>query len=87
MSEYQVLTFVAAFAFIYSLIASRLEKTSVNGALVYVAVVMVIGEKLPGNDTIVAVVMWTIVLSVILHGLSANLLASAYGERVGDAEI
>jgi NhaP-type Na+/H+ or K+/H+ antiporter len=58
-----------------------------RGLASIVFVVMVIGEKLPGNDTIVAVVMWTIVLSVILHGLSANLLASAYGERVGDADI
>jgi NhaP-type Na+/H+ or K+/H+ antiporter len=58
-----------------------------RGLASIVFVVMVIGEKLPGNDTIVAVVMWTIVLSVVLHGLSANLLASAYGARVGDAEI
>jgi NhaP-type Na+/H+ or K+/H+ antiporter len=58
-----------------------------RGLASIVFVVMVIGEQLPGNDTIVAVVMWTIVLSVILHGLSANILASAYGERVGDAEI
>jgi NhaP-type Na+/H+ or K+/H+ antiporter len=58
-----------------------------RGLASIVFVVTVIGEKLPGNDTIVAVVMWTIVLSVILHGVSANLLASAYGERVGDADI
>ncbi len=30
----------------------------------------------------VAVVAWTIVLSVVLHGLSANRLAAAYGARV-----
>ena len=42
---------------------------------------MVIAEKLPGNDTIVAVVVWTIILSVLLHGLSANPLASLYGAR------
>jgi NhaP-type Na+/H+ or K+/H+ antiporter len=58
-----------------------------RGLASIVFVVMVIGEKLPGNDTIVAVVVWTIVLSVVLHGLSANLLASAYGARVGDADI
>jgi NhaP-type Na+/H+ or K+/H+ antiporter len=58
-----------------------------RGLASIVFVVMVIGEKLPGNDTIVAVVMWTIVLSVMLHGLSANRLASAYGARVGDAPI
>lgn len=58
-----------------------------RGLASIVFVVMVIGEKLPGNDTIVAVVVWTIVLSVVLHGLSANLLASLYGKRVGDGEI
>jgi NhaP-type Na+/H+ or K+/H+ antiporter len=58
-----------------------------RGLASIVFVVMVIGEKLPGNDTIVAVVVWTIVLSVVLHGLSANLLASMYGKRVGNADI
>ena len=58
-----------------------------RGLASIVFVVMVIAEKLPGNNTIVAVVVWTIVLSVVLHGLSANVLASAYGRRVGDADI
>ena len=35
MSEYQVLTILAAFAFFYSVVASRLERTPINGALVY----------------------------------------------------
>ncbi len=35
MSEYQVLTVLAAFAFFYSLLASRLEKTPVSGAVIY----------------------------------------------------
>jgi NhaP-type Na+/H+ or K+/H+ antiporter len=52
-----------------------------RGLASIVFVVMVIAEKLPGNDTIVAVVSWTIVLSVVLHGLSANPLASLYGAR------
>ena len=34
----QVLSVVAAFAFLYSLFASRLERTIINGALVYVLV-------------------------------------------------
>jgi NhaP-type Na+/H+ or K+/H+ antiporter len=45
MSEYQVLTIFAAFAFVYSIIASRLERTPVNGALVYVAVGMLLGPQ------------------------------------------
>jgi NhaP-type Na+/H+ or K+/H+ antiporter len=53
-----------------------------RGLASIVFVVMVIGEKLPGNDTIVAVVAWTIVLSIVLHGLSANPLAAKYGRRV-----
>jgi NhaP-type Na+/H+ or K+/H+ antiporter len=53
-----------------------------RGLASIVFVVMVIGEKLPGNDTIVAVVVWTIVLSIVLHGLSANPLAAKYGRRV-----
>ena len=53
-----------------------------RGLASIVFVVMVIAEKLPGNDTIVAVVAWTIVLSVLLHGLSANRLAALYGARV-----
>ncbi|TWU37462.1 cation:proton antiporter [Novipirellula artificiosorum] len=52
-----------------------------RGLASIVFVVMVIAEKLPGNDTIVAVVVWTIILSVLLHGLSANPLASLYGAR------
>ncbi|TWT81259.1 K(+)/H(+) antiporter NhaP2 [Planctomycetes bacterium CA13] len=53
-----------------------------RGLASIVFVVMVVGEKLTGNDTIVAVVVWTIVLSIVLHGLSANPLAAKYGARV-----
>jgi NhaP-type Na+/H+ or K+/H+ antiporter len=45
MSEYQILTVFAGFAFAYSLMASRLEKTPVNGALVYVAAGMLSGPQ------------------------------------------
>ena len=48
MSEYQILTVFAAFAFAYSLIASRLEKTPINGALVYVVMGMLCGPHLLG---------------------------------------
>ncbi len=53
-----------------------------RGLASIVFVVMVIAEKLPGNDTIVAVVAWTIMLSILLHGLSANPVAAWYGARV-----
>jgi len=45
MSEYQVLTIFAAFAFVYSIIASRLERTPINGALVYVGAGMLLGPQ------------------------------------------
>lgn len=48
MSEYQILTVVAAFAFFYSLVASRLEKTPINGALVYVVVGFLCGPDVFG---------------------------------------
>jgi NhaP-type Na+/H+ or K+/H+ antiporter len=35
MSEYQLLTVLAGFAFFYSVVASRLERTPINGAVVY----------------------------------------------------
>ncbi len=52
-----------------------------RGLASIVFAVMVINKKLPGNDLIVAVVSWTIILSVLLHGLSANPLAKLYGAR------
>ena len=48
MSEYQIITVFAAFAFAYSLIALQLEKTPVNGALVYVLIGMLCGPHLLG---------------------------------------
>lgn len=53
-----------------------------RGLASIVFAVMVAGVHLPGNDTIMAVVTWTIVLSIIAHGLSANPLASHYGAQV-----
>jgi NhaP-type Na+/H+ or K+/H+ antiporter len=38
--------------------------------------VIVMNEKLPGNDTIILTAICTILLSVIGHGLSANPLVS-----------
>ena len=43
MSEYQIIAVIAAFVFLYCLIASRLERTWFNGALVYVACGLAIG--------------------------------------------
>jgi NhaP-type Na+/H+ or K+/H+ antiporter len=43
MSEYQILTVLAAFAFCYSVIASRLERTPISGAVVYLFAGLVCG--------------------------------------------
>ncbi len=43
--------------------------------------VIVLNEKLPGNDTIIAVAGGTVVLSVIAHGISANPLVNAIARR------
>jgi hypothetical protein len=48
MSEYQILTVFAAFAFVYSLVASRLEKTPINGAFVYVTAGIILGPHVLG---------------------------------------
>lgn len=48
MSEYQAITVVSAFVLAYSLVASRLEKTLVSGAIVYVAAGMLLGPQLFG---------------------------------------
>jgi NhaP-type Na+/H+ or K+/H+ antiporter len=53
-----------------------------RGLASIVFIVMVVGEKLPGNDTLVSTVVWTILLSVIAHGLTANPLSKVYSERV-----
>ena len=46
--DYSDLAVIAAFAFLYSLVASRLEKSRVNGALVYVVVGFLCGSDVFG---------------------------------------
>jgi NhaP-type Na+/H+ or K+/H+ antiporter len=43
---------------------------------------MVAAENLPENKVLIATVTWTVVLSIVLHGISANPLAKIYGTRV-----
>lgn len=58
-----------------------------RGLASIVFAVMVLGENLPGGDTVVATTACTILLSVVAHGLSAIPLATSYSKRVGTAEI
>jgi NhaP-type Na+/H+ or K+/H+ antiporter len=52
-----------------------------RGLASIVFLVMVANENLPGNDTMVATVVATVVLSIIAHGLTANPLAARFGAR------
>jgi len=54
-----------------------------RGLASIVFVVIVMDENLAGNETIAATVLWTIILSVVAHGLSANPLAARYGALRG----
>jgi NhaP-type Na+/H+ or K+/H+ antiporter len=53
-----------------------------RGLASIVFAVIVAGENLPGGDTISITVVCTILLSIILHGLSANPLVAALGARI-----
>jgi NhaP-type Na+/H+ or K+/H+ antiporter len=53
-----------------------------RGLASIVFIVIVAAAKLPENETLIATVAWTIVLSIVAHGISANPLAKLYGDRV-----
>ena len=53
-----------------------------RGLASIVFIVMVMDQKLPGGDTLVAVVTGTVALSIIAHGLSAVPYAKMYAKRV-----
>jgi len=57
-----------------------------RGLASIVFIVIVLGENLPGSATLVAVVTWTVVLSIIAHGVSAVPLATRYAKRVADRD-
>ena len=43
-----------------------------RGLATIVFAILVLDEKLPGNDTIMLAAGWTVLLSVIAHGVTAN---------------
>ena len=57
-----------------------------RGLASIVFIVMVLDEKLPGSDTLAAVVAGTVALSIIAHGLSAVPYAKIYAKRVADRD-
>lgn len=58
-----------------------------RGLASIVFAVMVLNKHIEGGDVLVTTTAWTVVLSVVLHGLSANPLAAFYGKRVEEAPI
>ena len=52
-----------------------------RGLASIVFVVMVLADTLPGSNVLLTTVTWTILLSIVLHGVSANPLAAVYGAR------
>ena len=86
---YVNLVILGAFVFIYSITCGRLERTPVNGAVLFMAfglasivlAVMVLDKQLPGGSMIVTIVVCTIITSIIAHGLSANPLVEVLAAR------
>jgi len=52
-----------------------------RGLASIVFVVMVLATKLPGSNILLTTVTWTILLSITLHGITANPLAAVYGAK------
>jgi NhaP-type Na+/H+ or K+/H+ antiporter len=52
-----------------------------RGLASIVFIVIVLNENLPGGETLKEAVVWTVIFSVLAHGLTANPLAALYGAR------
>lgn len=52
-----------------------------RGLATIVFAVLVLDEKLPGNDTVMLAAGWTVLLSVIAHGVTANPLVKGMAAR------
>jgi sodium/hydrogen antiporter len=52
-----------------------------RGLATIVFAILVLDAKLPGNDTVILAAGWTVLLSVIAHGVTANPLVKAIGGR------
>ena len=56
-----------------------------RGLATIVFAILVLDAKLPGNDTIMLAAGWTVLLSVIGHGVTANPLVKAIRTRRDEA--
>jgi NhaP-type Na+/H+ or K+/H+ antiporter len=52
-----------------------------RGLASIVFVVIVLNASLPGGHTLTYVVAWTVILSILVHGVTANPWVSAFGKR------
>jgi len=52
-----------------------------RGLATIVFAILVLDAKLPGNDTIMLAAGWTVLLSVVAHGVTANPLVKAIAGR------
>ena len=52
-----------------------------RGLASIVFIVIVLNENLPGGETLKMTVVWTVILSILAHGLTANPFAAIYGAR------
>jgi NhaP-type Na+/H+ or K+/H+ antiporter len=55
-----------------------------RGLASIVFIVIVLNENLPGGETLMMTVVWTVILSIIAHGLTAIPLAALYGASERD---
>jgi sodium/hydrogen antiporter len=54
-----------------------------RGLASVVFAVIVLDANLPGSEMLTATVAWTVILSIVAHGLTASPLAEAFGRRSG----
>jgi NhaP-type Na+/H+ or K+/H+ antiporter len=55
-----------------------------RGLATIVFAVLILDEKLPGNDTIILAAGWTVLLSVVAHGVTANPLVKRMAGRASN---
>ena len=78
---YEKLAILAAFTFCYTVLSGRIDKLPMSAPIVFA--IMVINEKLPGSDFIATTVAFTVLLSLVVHGVSANPLAKWIAGKEG----
>ncbi|HEX5847862.1 MAG TPA: hypothetical protein VFY59_01595 [Rubrobacter sp.] len=82
---------LACVVFAFAIVSRRLEGTIITAPIVFVLAGVLLGSsgldvveapRLTGRDEIMMVVASTVLLSVLLHGVTAAPLSAAYARRV-----